>query len=185
MKFYSRFPDNFMSGTAELTLEQIGAYTLLIDLLYSRDGIVPDNDVAVAHMIHRDPRTWRAMKKQLMAAGKVRITNEGLLTANGVDAGLSRANLRSEIARKAVTQRWDRFRLARKNNDPAIRTQYERYTTKTKTKSSEIPSPIEHAKPLAVDNGDNDDGEDRETTSKCLATTSELKANIQRKWLGR
>ena len=185
MKFYSRFPDNFMSGTAELTLEQIGAYTLLIDLLYSRDGIVPDNDVAVAHMIHRDPRTWRAMKKQLMAAGKVRITNEGLLTANGVDAGLSRANLRSEIARKAVTQRWDRFRLARKNNDPAIRTQYERYTTKTKTKSSEIPSPKEHAKPLAVDNGDNSIGAETETTTKCAATSEELKANIQRKWLGR
>ena len=180
MKFYSRFPDNFMSGTAELTLEQIGAYTLLIDLLYSRDGIVPDNDVAVAHMIHRDPRTWRAMKKQLMAAGKVRITNEGLLTANGVDAGLSRANLRSEIARKAVTQRWDRFRLARKNNDPAIRTQYERYTTKTKTKSSEIPSPIEHAKPLAVDNGDNSIGAETETTAKSIATT-ELEAVVQAK----
>ena len=185
MKFYSRFPDNFMSGTAELTLEQIGAYTLLIDLLYSRDGIVPDNDVAVAHMIHRDPRTWRAMKKQLMAAGKVRITNEGLLTANGVDAGLSRANLRSEIARKAVTQRWDRFRLARKNNDPAIRTQYERYTTKTKTKNSELPSPKEHAKPLAVDNGDNSIGAETKTTTKCAATSEELKAHIQRKWLGR
>ena len=184
MKFYSRFPDNFMSGTAELTLEQIGAYTLLIDLLYSRDGIVPDNDVAVAHMIHRDPRTWRAMKKQLMAAGKVRITNEGLLTANGVDAGLSRANLRSEIARKAVTQRWDRFRLAKKNNDPAIRTQYERYTTKTKTKNSEIPSPKEHAKPLAVDNGDNSIDAEPETTTKSIATT-ELASLIKHKWLGR
>jgi uncharacterized protein YdaU (DUF1376 family) len=183
MKFYSRFPDNFMSGTAELTLEQIGAYTLLIDLLYSRDGIVPDDDVAVAHMIYRDPRTWRAMKKQLMAAGKVRITNEGLLTANGVDAGLSRANLRSEIARKAVRQRWDRFRLAKKNNDPSIRTQYERYTTKTKTKSSELPSPIEHAKPLAVDNVENSNAAEAKTTTSSIGT-AELRASLKAKgWL--
>jgi hypothetical protein len=36
-----------------------------------------------------------------------------------------------------------------------------------------------------VDNGENSIGAETETTIKCAATSEELKANIQRKWLGR
>src|SRR5215472_4362552 len=122
MKFYTRFPTNALEGMSELTLEQVGAYNLLIDLLYARDGIVRDDDATVARLLHRDPRQWRRLKDELIAMGKVRVSNEGLLTANGVEAGLLRAEVRSEVARRSVTQRWDRFRLAKKNNDPSIRT---------------------------------------------------------------
>jgi uncharacterized protein YdaU (DUF1376 family) len=181
MKFYKREPDNFAGGVAELTLEQIGAYTLLIDLLYARDGLVPNDDASVARMLHLDIRLWRRMKRELMAAGKVHLTNEGLLTANGVGCRLRSVRDLSEIARKSATHRWDLWRLAKKNNDPAMR---ERNAINSKSKSSEIPSAIEHAKPLAVDNGDNANGEDRETTTKCVATSQELKASIHRKWLG-
>jgi len=183
MKFYARFPANALEGMSELTLEQVGAYNLLIDLLYARDGIVPDDDVAVAHMIYRDPRTWRVMKKQLMAAGKVRVTNEGLLTANGVEAGLSRANLRSEISRRAATQRWDRFRLAKKIKDRPMQTQCDGNATKTKSKNSEYSLPLEHAKPLAVDNGENSNGEAVPATTRSTGT-GELKAALRAKgWI--
>jgi uncharacterized protein YdaU (DUF1376 family) len=184
MKFYKRDPHTALEGMSELTLEQIGAYNLLIDLLYARDGLVPDDDKLVARLLHRDPRTWRTMKKQLMAAGKVHITNEGLLTANGVDDTRSQANLKSEIARRSATHRWDLFRLSKQLNGRTMQTQCVGNTTKTKTKNSEIPSPLEHAKPLAVDNGENSIGAELETTTKSIAT-DELSSIIKSKWLGR
>ena len=177
MKFYKREPDNFAGGVGELTLEQIGAYTLLIDLLYARDGLVPNDDAKVSLMLHLDIRLWRRMKRELIAAGKVHLTNEGLLTANGVGCRLRSARDLSEIARKSATHRWDLWRLAKKNNNRAVR---ERNAINSKSKNSEIPSPLEHAKPLAVDNGDNSIGAETETTTKSIATT-ELEAVVQAK----
>ena len=185
MKFYKRDPHTALEGMSELTLEQVGAYNLLIDLLYARDGLVPDDDKLVARLLHRDPRTWRTMKRDLMAAGKIQVTASGLLTANGVDHTRSQANLKSEITARSARHRWEIYRLSKQFNGRPMQTQCVGNTTKTKTKNSELPSPKEHAKPLAVDNGDNSIGAETKTTTKCAATSEELKAKIQRKWLGR
>jgi uncharacterized protein YdaU (DUF1376 family) len=180
VKFYKREPDNFAGGVGELTLEQIGAYTLLIDLLYARDGLVPNDDLRVAGMLHLDIRLWRRMKRELIAAGKVHLTNDGLLTANGVGSRLRSARDLSEIARKSATHRWDLWRLSKKNNDPAMR---ERNAINSNSKNSEIPSPLEHAKPPPVDNGDNDFGNPDKST-KPSAGSAELKAALRAKgWI--
>jgi uncharacterized protein YdaU (DUF1376 family) len=42
MKWYKRDPEAFAGGTAELSLEEVGAYTRIIDLIYSRDGNGPN-----------------------------------------------------------------------------------------------------------------------------------------------
>ena len=186
MKFYKRDPDRALAGMSGLNLAQRGAYNSILDLLYSRDGLVmclsAADDQRIAKNISVDVRTWRAAKRQLLAAGKIRITTDGRLTANGVDAGLIDAQSRSETARKRVSIRWENHRLRNELNGGPIR---QGNTIKSKSKNSEIPSPLEHAKPLAVDNGENVNGEDHETTSKGIPTSEELKANIQRKWLGR
>ena len=52
MKFYYHRPDAAIAGMAELSLEQRGAYYSILDVLYSRDGIVPDDDRLVARMIN-------------------------------------------------------------------------------------------------------------------------------------
>jgi len=151
MKFYNRFPDRALAGMAELTLEQIGAYNLIIDLLYSRDGVVPDDDALVARMLHLDLRLWRRVKMELMTAGKVRITAAGMLSANGVDEGRLLAQVRSMSSRHAANVRWENYRKARQIKDPSMpaknATKIKIYNTETLT-NSEAPATI-------VDEGEN------------------------------
>jgi uncharacterized protein YdaU (DUF1376 family) len=120
MKFYWRDPDAFFGGVAKLTLEQIGAYTLIIDRLYALDGVLPDNDAEICRTLHLDPRVWKRLKRELMAAGKIRITTDGLLTANGVDKRLLVANIRSMSARHSANVRWTNYRKAKENNAAAM-----------------------------------------------------------------
>jgi uncharacterized protein YdaU (DUF1376 family) len=119
MKFYRHDPDAFLAGTGELNFEQRGAYITLINLLYSRDGAVPDDDVAVGRMLQCDPRLWRRLKSELMALGKLR-SNGGLLTANGVDRTLLLTEVRSNLARHQANVRWENYRKAKQNNVPLM-----------------------------------------------------------------
>lgn len=105
MKWYKRDPDAALSGMAELTLEERGAYNSLIDLLYSRDGHVPDDDVLVARMIRCHWREWRRMKARLLARGKIKI-EAGCLTARRVQEVLREAAEFSQKQRKNAESRW-------------------------------------------------------------------------------
>jgi uncharacterized protein YdaU (DUF1376 family) len=120
MKWYWRNPDAAMAGMNELTFEEIGAYNLLIDLLYARDGIVPDDDVTVARMLgNRSVRAWRRLKNRLMALGKIRVEN-GLLDANGVRSTRLLAQVRSKSARSAAQVRWKNYEKSKENNEAAM-----------------------------------------------------------------
>jgi uncharacterized protein YdaU (DUF1376 family) len=95
MKWYKRDPDAALSGMAELTFEECGAYNRLLDLLYSRDGKVADDDNFCARIFHCNPRTWRKLKQALISKRKVR-SLEGRLTANRVEFELNAARIRVE-----------------------------------------------------------------------------------------
>ena len=120
MKFYMREPDAALCGMAGLTLEQIGFYNLIIDLLYSRDGIVPNDNAFIARVFRLDPRRVRRLKTELMARGKIRTTVDGLLTANRVDEVRLQAEVRSKSARHQVNVRWENYRKAKESNGAAI-----------------------------------------------------------------
>ena len=184
MKFYKRDPDRALAGMSELNPGQRGIYNSIIDLLYARDGMVPcvsaADDYHIAKNISVNARTWRTFKKQLMALGKIRVTNDGLLDANGVAERRFDAQTTSVSQAKRVSIRWQNYKLRKQFNDRAIRPGN---TIDSNSKNSELSSPKEHAKPLAVDNGDNANGDERETTSKSIAT-SELATIIKHKWLG-
>jgi uncharacterized protein YdaU (DUF1376 family) len=120
MKYYSRDPDAAFAGMAGMNLEQIGAYNLIIDLLYSRDGLVPDDDDEISRILHIDPRVWKRVKGELLAMGKIRTTIDGMLDANGVANRRLLAEVRSTSARHAVNVRWTNYRKAKENNEAVI-----------------------------------------------------------------
>lgn len=43
VNYYSRYPSHYLAATVELTMEQDGAYTRLLDWYYSRECAIPDN----------------------------------------------------------------------------------------------------------------------------------------------
>lgn len=114
MKWYKRDPDAALSGMAELTFEECGAYNRLLDLLYSRDGNVPDDDRFCASVFHCDPRTWRALKARLIAKGKVRVNLSGNLTANRVEL-----ELKLSLERIARARRMRQIQLENQRTEPA------------------------------------------------------------------
>jgi uncharacterized protein YdaU (DUF1376 family) len=77
--WYRRFPDNFIAGTVGLTLEEKGAYSLVLDLMYVRGGPVPDEPRYIAGVCNCSVRKWNAIRDRLISLGKIHVVN-GYLT---------------------------------------------------------------------------------------------------------
>lgn len=77
--WYRRFPDNFIAGTVGLTLEEKGAYSLVLDLMYVRGGPVPDEPRYIAGVCNCSVRKWNAIRAKLIELGKIHVV-DGYLT---------------------------------------------------------------------------------------------------------
>jgi len=113
-KSYLRYPDNWIVGTRELSLDERGAYCDLLDLYISRDGILPDDKRKRSYDLACDPRTWRRVRQSLIDAGKIEIV-DGNIVPTSAQATLQQCHDRSEKARVAAENRWRKARL----NPPA------------------------------------------------------------------
>ena len=82
--WYRRFPDNFIAGTVGLTLEEKGAYSLVLDLMYVRGGPVPDEPRYIAGICNCSVRKWNAIREKLIALGKIHAV-DGFLTNDRVE----------------------------------------------------------------------------------------------------
>jgi len=103
----------------ELTLKQRGAYNSILDLLYSRDGDVPDDDVRVARMICCNWREWKAVKAELIALGKIWLEG-GKIRAKRVKETLREASDFSQEQRKKASERWQKSEKPNENNGPVM-----------------------------------------------------------------
>lgn len=77
--WYRRFPDNFIAGTVGLTLEEKGAYSLVLDLIYVRGGPVPDEARYIAGVCNCSVRKWKAIRQRLIDLGKIEAVDGVLL----------------------------------------------------------------------------------------------------------
>lgn len=71
LKWYKRDANAALAGMMGLTLEERGAYNTILDLIYARDGVLPDDDREIARMVECDPRKWRLLKRRLIDRGKL------------------------------------------------------------------------------------------------------------------
>jgi uncharacterized protein YdaU (DUF1376 family) len=97
--WYKRNARDFYEGTRRLTLEQRGAYTDLIDLIYIHDGEVPDDQDWLAHALHISRRKWRTIRTALIEAGKI-ASVDGKITNSRAEIELSERRQRREINRE-------------------------------------------------------------------------------------
>jgi uncharacterized protein YdaU (DUF1376 family) len=139
MKFYKRDPDRALAGMNELTLKQRGAYNSLLDLLYSRDGDVPDDDQRVAKMIACHWREWKAVKEELIALGKV-WSEGGKLRAKRVQETLKEASDFSQEQSRKASEGWVKRKNDNKNNDTVMPSGNALTPTATPTATPRSPS---------------------------------------------
>lgn len=88
--WYRRFPDNFIAGTVGLTLEEKGAYSLVLDLIYVRGGPVPDEPRYIAGVCNCSVRKWTAIRAKLVECGKIHVV-DGFLTNERAEKEIEKA----------------------------------------------------------------------------------------------
>lgn len=73
--WYKRYPSDFIAGTVGLSLEQKGAYSLILDVIYDRGGPVPDDARYWAGLCGCSVRKWNTIKTELAAMGKIALAD--------------------------------------------------------------------------------------------------------------
>lgn len=104
IKWYKRYPTNALEGMMELTLEERGAYNTVLDLIYSHDNELLDDERLIAGWMRVDVRVWRRLKDRLIGCGKLYVSG-GLihnLRADGeADAALHRVASAADAGRQS------------------------------------------------------------------------------------
>ena len=79
--WYKRYPSDFIAGTLQLTCEEKGAYSVVLDLIYDRGGPIPDDAQWIARVCNLSTRRWNQIRARLLELGKV-TAHDGVLTNN-------------------------------------------------------------------------------------------------------
>lgn len=120
MRWYKRYGADFIDGTMRLSLEEKGAYSLCLDLIYSRGGSIPDDDRWLAGICNVSLRKWSRLRQRLIDLGKLSAENGHLSNARAASeiasAQLSSRKL-SESGAKGGRKRAENEAAARENND--------------------------------------------------------------------
>lgn len=71
LPYYKRYPRDFFEGTIGMSFEAKGAYGLVLDIIYMRDGELPDDARYVAGLLGCSVRMWNKIKNELVELGKL------------------------------------------------------------------------------------------------------------------
>lgn len=118
--WYRRFPDNFIAGTVGLTLEEKGAFSLLLDLIYVRGGPVPDEPRYIAGVCNCSVRKWNAIRQRLLELGKIVVVDGCLMNSRAEKELENAAKTAEELAEngaKGGFKSAENKAMAKKNNN--------------------------------------------------------------------
>src|SRR5580765_3396112 len=144
--WYKRDPDAALAGMIGLTMEERGAYNTLIDLLYARNGDVPNDDRYMARAQQCAPQMWRRVRDRLIAKDKIWIKEDGKLGANRVKTTLEEAEKFSESQSLKAKKRWKSTTEPMPGGNPST-------TTTTLKNLSSFGTPSEYKPPEPVPAG--------------------------------
>lgn len=121
-RWYKRCGADFIHGTMNLTLEEKGAYSLCLDLIYDRGGPIPDDARWLSGVCGVSMRKWNSLRQSLINAGKLTSENGFLTNSRAaleiVSTELQRRN-QAETGAKGGRKRAENERAAKENNDLA------------------------------------------------------------------
>lgn len=121
-RWYKRCGADFIHGTMSLSLEEKGAYSLCLDLIYDRGGAIPDDARWLSGICGVSMRKWNSLRQSLIEAGKL-ASNDGLLM--NARAGLELVSMefqrrnQAEAGAKGGRKRAENDAAAKENNDLA------------------------------------------------------------------
>lgn len=103
--YFRTFPSNFLGGIVDLKADEIGAYWVVILLMHDRGGPIPDDREWIARRAGLSRRRWDAVRKKLIAMGKLKCRNGELANPRALRDIEKRLRL-SDVRRAAALARW-------------------------------------------------------------------------------
>lgn len=122
-KWHARYHRSALDGMQSLTLEERGAYNTILDLIYDREGPLPDDPRWLAGWMGVSLRKWATLRATLIVKGKLYVTPDGRLANVRADFEIENAaNLtrnRSESGAKGGRNRAEKAANSNKNSGVA------------------------------------------------------------------
>jgi len=81
------YPRDFFEGTQRMSLELKGAYIMLLNLIYTRNGPVDDEDGYLARYVGCSIRKWQKLRLELVGLGKI-VVADGMIRNSRADEEL-------------------------------------------------------------------------------------------------
>lgn len=75
LEWHPRYHRDALDGMERMSLEDRGAYTTLLDMIYDRAGPVPDEDRMIAGKMLVSTRAWRIIRARLIETGKIEVVD--------------------------------------------------------------------------------------------------------------
>lgn len=116
LDWYKREPQAFLDGVQGMGPEMIGAYAVIIDLLYARAGKTPRDDRHLSGILGCSIRKARALTDALIERGKIQVQDGFITNSRAFQVSKSKRNL-SEIRAKAGRKGGENRSKNSKNND--------------------------------------------------------------------
>lgn len=142
-RWYKRCGADFIHGTMMLTLEEKGAYSLCLDLIYDRGGPIPDDARWLSGVCGVSIRKWNAIRERLLSLGKLHTDGQHLSNSRA-DLELVSSKLQSEklaeSGSKGGRKRAENAGQSLQNNDLAQAPL--KLTREDKSREEEPPSPL-------------------------------------------
>jgi uncharacterized protein YdaU (DUF1376 family) len=150
-RWYKRCGADFIHGTMMLTLEEKGAYSLCLDLIYDRGGPIPDEARWLSGVCGVSMRKWASLRERLISLGKLAAENGQLSNSRAdlelVSMELQRRN-QAEAGAKGGRKRAEKQAAANENRDLAQATLKPIEEIREEEKEAEASPPSARANPF-------------------------------------
>ncbi|WP_404415498.1 DUF1376 domain-containing protein [Brevundimonas vesicularis] len=146
LDWHPRYHRDALEGMRGLTLEDRGAYTTLLDLMYDRAGGVPDDERFIAGWLGCSVRLWRSIRDRLIQAGKLTVekglSGDVLMNARvrlELDSQANRSRVNAESGANGGRKSAQKRAKPKENNDnhEAVAQAPLNLKTETETEGSE------------------------------------------------
>jgi len=108
VKWYKRDPNAALTGMMALTLEERGAYNTVLDLIYTHDGSLDDDERFICGWLRCDVRVWKRIRQRLLDLEKLYLVGGKLRNARAdteVDAAQHRINRSAQAGLASAAKR--------------------------------------------------------------------------------
>lgn len=114
MPYHRRYHQDALQGYRKLTLEERGAYTTILDLIYDEGGPIDFNERWLAGELNCSVRKMRAVVEALIEARKLYLTGTGKISNHRAEVELENA---LKMSRKCAENAVKREEKKRENSD--------------------------------------------------------------------